>query len=201
MRSLLTVANRMVVLILLTAGCVATARAQGAQGAQGARLQIDHLNKLADKAAEVIEVSLDERSLRLAAKFLSSTDPTEAKVKEIVSGLKGVYVRVLEFDKTGEYSASDLESIRSQLRQPGWDKIVGVANRRGGDNVDVHLKLQGDDIVGLAIIAADPTQLTFVNIIGPIDLDKVRQLEGQLGIPKLNLPKPDQPPRRQGRQE
>jgi len=181
-------ANRMVVLILLTAFCVATARAQDAQSA---KLQIDHLNKLADKAAEVVEVSLDERLLRLAAKFLSNDNPTEAKVKEIVSSLKGVYVRVFEFDKPGEYSSSDLESIRSQLRQPGWDKIVGVASRRGGDNVDVHLKLQGDDIVGLAIIAADPRQLTFVNIIGPIDLDKVRQLEGQLGIPKLNLPKPE----------
>jgi hypothetical protein len=98
-------------------------------------------------------------------------------------------VRVFEFDKPGEYSSSDLEPIRSQLRQPGWNKIVGVINRRGGDNVDVHLKYQADNIVGVAIISADPMELTIVNIIGPIDLEKVRQLEGQLGIPKLNLPK------------
>ncbi|HZF41197.1 MAG TPA: DUF4252 domain-containing protein [Blastocatellia bacterium] len=155
--------------------------------AQDARLQIDHLNRLTDKAAEVVEVALDERSLRLAARFLSPNNPDEAKVKEIVSGLKGVYVRVFEFDKPGEYSSSDLESIRSQLRQPGWDKIVGVASHRGGSNVDVHLKYQGDNIIGLAIVAADPTELTIVNIIGLIDLEKVRQLEGQFGIPKLDL--------------
>jgi len=176
----------MIVLILLAAFCVLTAQAQDAQSA---KLQIDHLNKLADKATEVVEVTLDEKLLKAAAKFLSPNDPTEAKVKEIISSLKGVYVRVFEFDRPGEYSSSDLESIRSQLRQPGWEKIVGVINRRGGDNVDVHVKHQGEQIVGLAIIAADRTQLTFVNIIGPIDLDKVRQLEGQLGIPKLNLPK------------
>ena len=35
--------------------CVATAQAQDA------RLQIDHLNRLADKAAEVVEVALDEK--------------------------------------------------------------------------------------------------------------------------------------------
>src|SRR5215470_5121394 len=112
----------MIVLILLVAFCVSTARAQDA------KLQIDHLNKLADKAAEVVEVTLDERLLKIAAKFLSPDNPTEAKVKEIVSGLKGVYVRVFEFDNAGEYSPNDLESIRSQLRQPGWDKIVGVTS-------------------------------------------------------------------------
>jgi hypothetical protein len=181
-----TVASRALVLVLLTTfGAVAA----HAQDAQSAKIQIDHLNKLAERAEEVVEVTLDERLLQLAAKFLSNSNPTEAKVKEIVSGLKGVYVRVFEFAKPGEYSAADIESIRSQLRQPGWQKIVGVYSRRGGENVDVHLKVQKDVVVGMAIIAADQTELTFVNIVGPIDLDKVRDLEGQLGIPKLGLKK------------
>ena len=183
---LLTAANRMIVLCLLLAFGASIARAQGDQGA---RIQIDHLNKLAEKAEQVVEVTLDERLLLMASKFLSNNNPTEAKVKEIVSGLKGVYVRVFEFAKPGEYTASDLESIRSQLRQPGWQKIVGVVSRRGGDNVDVHLRVQKDLILGLVIIAADRTELTFVNIVGPIDLEKVRELEGQLGIPKLDLKK------------
>jgi hypothetical protein len=181
MKRVRPVVNRMIGLILLAAFCGATALAQDA------RLQIDQLNRLAPKATEVVEVTLDERSLRLAARFLSSNNPDEAKVKEIVSGLKGVYVRVFEFEKPGEYSSNDLEAVRSQLRQPGWDKIVGVTSNRGGSNVDVHLKYQGDNVIGLAIIAADPKELTVVNIVGLIDLEKVRQLEGQFGIPKLDL--------------
>src|SRR5262245_7952406 len=153
---------RMIVLILIAAFCAATARAQDA------RLQIDHLKKLADKAAEVVEVTLDERSLRLAARVLSANNPGEAKVKEIVSSLTGVYVRVFEFDKPGEYSSNDLEPIRSQLRQPGWDKIVGVTSRRGGSNVDIHLKYQGDNVIGVAIVAAEPQELTMVDIMCPI---------------------------------
>ncbi len=176
-------AQRGIVLILLSTLGVAMARAQEA------KLQIEHLDKLAAKAEQVVEVTLDERLLQLAAKFLSSNNPTEAKIKEIVSGLKGVYVRVFEFEKPGEYAPADIETIRSQLRAPGWQKIVGVFSKRGGDNVDVHLKMQGDNIIGLAIVAADPTQLTFVNIIGPIDLEKLRQLEGQFGIPDLDLEK------------
>ncbi len=181
-RSVMTM-KKVIVLILLSALCAAVAQAQDA------KLQIDHLNKLADKAGEVIEVTLDERLLQLAAKFLSNQNPTEAKVKEIVSGLKGVYVRVFEFDKPGEYSQNDLETIRSQLRAPGWQKIVGVYSKRGGDNVDVHLKMQGDNILGLAIISAEPKQLTVVNVIGPIDLEKLRGLEGQFGIPRFDLEK------------
>jgi hypothetical protein len=183
MKKSVTTMKRVIILILLAAACSVIGRAQEA------KLQIDHLNKLADKAGEVVEVTLDERLLQLAAKFLSNQNPTEAKIKEIIAGLKGVYVRVFEFDKPGEYSPSDLETIRSQLRQPGWQKIVGVYSKRGGDNVDVHLKMQGENILGLAIIAADPTQLTVVNVIGPIDLEKLRQLEGQLGIPRLDLEK------------
>ncbi len=188
MMSMLTTAKRAIVLILLMASWGVAAQAQDAQGA---KLQIDHLSKLAEKADQTVEVSLDEKLLRVAAKFLTNDNPTEAQVKEIISGLKGVYVRVFEFAKPGEYSSSDLETIRAQLRQPGWEKIVRVSSRRGGDNVDVHLRLQGENIVGLAIIAADPTELTVVNVIGPIDLEKLRQLEGQLGIPKLDLPKID----------
>ncbi len=155
--------------------------------AQEARLKIDHLDKLNERAAETVEVTLDERLLQLAAKFLNSNNPEEARVKELVAGLKGVYVRVFEFDKPGEYAASDVETVRSQLLSPGWSKIVGVRSKRAGNNVDVHIKYQDNSILGLAIIAAEPKELTVVNIVGPIDLEKLSQLEGQFGIPKFDL--------------
>ncbi|MCI0337564.1 MAG: DUF4252 domain-containing protein [Acidobacteria bacterium] len=178
-------AKRSVVLILIMAFCLAFARAQDA------RLDISHLDKLADKAAETIEVSLDERLLQLAAKFLNSKNPDEARVKDLVSGLKGVYVRVFEFDNPGEYATSDIEALYSQLHSAGWTKIVGVRSKRDGQKIDVQIKYLGNSssILGLTIIAAEPKELTVVNIVGPIDLDKLSQLEGQFGIPKLGLEK------------
>jgi len=41
--------------------------------------------------------------------------------------------------------------------------------------------------VGLAVIASEPRQFTIVNIVGAIDLDKLHKLEGQLGVPKLDI--------------
>ena len=183
MRSMILAVARSVAPFLLVVSCAVLAKAQDA------RLEISQLDKLASRAAETVEVSLDERLLRIAAKFLKSEDPDEAKIKELVSGLKGVYVRVFEFENPGEYTTNDLEVMRSQLQAPGWTKIVGVRSRRDGENVDVYLKYQGDNVLGLAILAAEPKELTVVNIVGPIDLEKLSQLEGQFGIPKLGLVK------------
>ena len=164
--------------------------------AQDARLQFDQLDKLAPKADNVVEVTLDKNLLQVAAKFLSDKNPTEAAVKDLVSKLQGVYVRVFEFDKPGEYSLSDVEPIRSQVTAPGWSKIVGVMSKREGQKVDVHLRMDNSGLIhGLLILATQPKELVVVNIVGPIDLEKLSQLEGQFGIPKLDLDKSKAKPR------
>ena len=37
------------------------------------------------------------------------------------------------------------------------------------------------------MLASEPRQLTIVNLIGAIDLEQLRRLDGELGIPKLDL--------------
>jgi ribosomal protein L17 len=177
--------------ILTRAACLALLVAASTVAAHAQRLQIDNLSKLEAKAAEVVDVTIDEKMLRLASKFLSAKDPEQAKVREIIAGLKGVYVKVFEFDKDGEYSKEDVESVRSQLRAPGWTRIVNVVSRRGGDNVEVAVMTEGEKITGLAIIAAEPNELAVVNIVGPIDLEKLSELEGNFGIPKLGIRRGD----------
>ncbi|HEU4390711.1 MAG TPA: DUF4252 domain-containing protein [Blastocatellia bacterium] len=153
------------------------------------RLQISSLDKFGAKAAESVDVTIDEPLLKLAATFLSTKrSPDEAKIKELVAGLKGVYVKHFSFENEGEYSESDIESIRSQLRGSSWTRLVGVRSRKG-PNVDVFMMYAGTTIKGLAVLAAQPKQLTVVNIVGPIDLEKLMKLEGQFGIPDLGLEK------------
>jgi hypothetical protein len=152
-------------------------------------LQISSLDKLGEKAVESIDVTIDERLLRLAATFLSSKrSPDEAKIKELVAGLKGVYVKRFVFEREGEYAGGEVEGIRSQLNASTWSKVVGVKSRKG-QNVDVYIMSEGSVVKGLAVLAAQPKEITVVNIVGPIDLDKLMQLEGHLGIPRLGLEK------------
>lgn len=146
------------------------------------------LDKYAAHAAETVDISLDSSMLQLAGRFFSGSDPDEAKVKRLIAGLKGIYVRSFEFDKDGEYSRSDVEAIRAQLRAPEWSRIVGAHSRRQGEDADVFVKNGGGKRVeGLAIIAAGPRELTVVSIVGAIDPEELRQLGGNFGIPKIEL--------------
>jgi len=157
--------------------------------AQDARIQTSQLEAaLATKASQTVSVDLDEKVLGLAWKFLSTTDPDEKKVRDIVSGLKGIYVKSFSFENEGEYSNADLESIRSQLRGSVWTKIVNVSSKKEG-NVEVYLMQAGAQISGLALLTSDPKEITVINIVGPVDLEKLSDLEGNFGIPELNLEK------------
>lgn len=157
---------------------------------QQPRLQITNLERFEAKSIQTVEVTLDGSLLQLASKFLSSKKPDEAKVKELISGLQGIYVRSYEFDKEGVYTLADIESLRTQLRTPGWTRIVGVRTTKpDSGNVDVYISNTDSKINGLAIIAAEPKELTVVNIVGSIDLEKLSELEGQFGIPRLGIKK------------
>ena len=142
-------------------------------------------SKLAAKAKESVDVSLDASMLQLASAFLSSDDPDEAKVKKLVQKLKGVYVRSFEFEREGQYSPSDVESVREWVRGPGWTRIVGVKSLKGGDNSEVYVKKDGNQVGGVVVIDEEPKELTVVNIEGPIDPQELSELGGHMGIPKL----------------
>jgi len=97
-----------------------------------------------------------------------------------------VFVKRFEFEKEGEYTMADVESIRSQLNAPGWARVANVRSKREG-NYDVVIMSEGSVIRGLAVLAAEPKAFTVVNIVGPIDLAKLSELEGKFGIPHLGL--------------
>ena len=75
--------------------------------------------------------------------------------------------------------------MRSQLRNPAWNKIVNVRSKKEG-SVEVYVMHNGTQVSGLALLAADPKEITVVNIVGPVDLEKLTELGGQFGIPDLD---------------
>ena len=144
------------------------------------RLNLDFPG-LADKASEVVDVTLDGPMLRLAAKFLSNNDPDERAAREVVQKLDGIYVRSYEFDKEWEYDRGIVERLRSQLGG-SWKKIVNVRGKR--ENSEIYIDTRNDQPVGMLIISAEPRELTVVNIVGPIDIDKLSAIEGSFGVPR-----------------
>ena len=152
--------------------------------AQNARIQLDQLDKLFPNAAETIDVRIDGSLLQIASKFLDKSKTNEAQIREILNVLKGVYVKGVEFDKDNQFTEQDVESVRQQLRTPGWERIVGVRSKHEGQNVEVFLMLGSGVIEGVGVLVTDPKQLMVVNVVGPIDPEKISELRGSFGIPK-----------------
>jgi len=154
--------------------------------AQEPRIQMSHLDYLAAKATETVDVNIDERLVQIAIKVFSDKDPDEAQIKKLVAGLKGIYVKSFEFDADNQFSAADVDSIRNQLREPAWSRLVNVRSKRDS-NVELYVSLSGTSVNGLVVITSEARELTVVNIVGPVDLEKLAHLEGSLGIPDLGI--------------
>ena len=147
------------------------------------RLELDSLNRLADRASESVNIDLDPALLRFALPFLNGQGDEKA-IKAMLSELKGIYVRVFEFNQNVDLS-TELNAIRKQLSGPRWARLVGVDNKRDREIVEIYSWRDGDASGGLAILAAEANELTVVNIVGPFDISKLGALKG-LGVPDVS---------------
>jgi hypothetical protein len=169
--------------LILTVMLVPVVSAAG----QNPRMRMPDLSQLAARSSNTVDISLDGALLSLAARFLDDGDREERQVKQLLASVKGIYVKTFEFDRDGGYGPADLDAVRQQLTAPGWSRVMGVGSRRDGENVDIYMWMDGNRPGGLAILAAQPRQLVIVNIIGEIDLEKLRAIEGQFGVPRFEL--------------
>lgn len=146
------------------------------------------LDKLAVKADESVDITIDGTLLKLAGRFLSGKEEDQANVKKILAGLESITVRSFEFEREGQYDPADVEAVRAQVKSAPWARIVGVKSRRDGDNVDVYFKDGGNgNLGGIVVICAEPRELTIVSIVGTIDPMQLASLGGNFGIPQLDL--------------
>jgi len=146
------------------------------------RINIDFPD-LEERADEVVDVTLDASMLKLASKFLSGSDPDERAIRDMVNGLTGIYVRSYTFSKENEYDRKLIDRVRAQLG-PSWKPLVTVRSKKR-ENVNIMADMRGEKVYGLVIIAAEPRELTLVNIVGNIDIDRLSRLEGEFGIPRI----------------
>jgi hypothetical protein len=156
-------------------------------GAQEIRMPAN-LDKLAAKADETVDVTLDGSLLKLAARFLSGKSQDEAGAKKTLSGLESIVVRSYQFSSEGQYDMADVEAIRAQLKAPLWSRIVGVTSRRDGEKVDVYFKVGSDgNLGGIVVLCTEPMELTIVSLVGTLDPSELVGLGGHFGIPELDV--------------
>ena len=175
--------------VLVTATLFVAVAARGQQPAAG-RLRLESLDRLAPKAAEEVNIEIDGILIKFASSILSDEDGDERAVKELVAGLRGVYVRSYEFKSAGQFTDADVAAVREQLRAPGWSRVMDVKSR-GLDfgDAEVYLATAGGRVEGFALLFVEPREVTVVNIVGSLDLDKLRRLGDNLNLPRIRIKK------------
>lgn len=170
--------------IIVVGALAVPARAQTTAG----RLRLESLEKLAPKAAEAVNIEIDGILIKFAGSILSDEDADERAVKELVTGLRGVYVKSYEFKSAGEFAEADVAAVREQLRAPGWSRVMDVKSK-GLDfgDAEVYLATAGGRVEGFALLVVEPRELTVVNIVGPLDLDKIRRLGDNFHLPRITI--------------
>ena len=137
---------------------------------------------LAARASNVTEVTLDQNMLGFAAKFINGKDKDDESVRQLIQGLEGIYVRAYEFDKEGQYSTEQVETLRKAIETPEWSPMVRARERKSGETTDVMVRMVNGQPHGLFILAAEPKELTIVLILGPIRMDQLGELNGIAGL-------------------
>src|ERR1700738_5417304 len=137
-----------------------------AVAAPAAPLKLPEFESLAARASQSVNVSLDSSILGLAAGFLDPKDPEDAGAKQLIAGLKGIYVRNSTSDQDITCPAAEVEALRRQLAAPGWQSLVKVRKEKGHTNVDIYISVDQGKANGLAMIVSEPRELTADNIGG-----------------------------------
>lgn len=174
--------TKLSIALLVTLGVVS------ANGQDAARLQFGKLNALETRARDVVEVNVDGKILELAKRVTAKINDEKAKrVAQAISGLKGIYVRVYNFEKENEYNIADVDEIRAQLTAPGWERLANVRSKRNNQKVDVYTMFTGDKMDGVAVLISESKSVALVNVIGMIDIELLVELGGKLNIPNMDI--------------
>jgi len=163
-----------------------------AQGAQSCKFPVG-LEKLAGQASGVVDINVDRNMLEFAGGFLNKNKPDEAQAGKFMEDIRYICVRSFQFDKKTRYAEEDIGALRAQFQAPLWSRVVGVSGKGGEENVDVFFRMENGEMTGMAVIAAESKELTFVLIDGKIRLEQLSELGGQFGIPRVKMPEKARP--------
>lgn len=155
--------------------------------ASGPQLKLPAFSHLQQLATDSVDISLGPGALGLAAGLLAQADPADAPAREVVRGLKGIYIRSYEFSGDDMYRAADLDAVREQLSAPEWSPLTQVRTQRDGEKVDIFVCMTNDKVTGLAVIASDRRKFTIINVVGSLDLRQLGKLGQHFGLPHLSL--------------
>ncbi len=121
-------------------------------------------------------------------KFVGGMTKDDPETAALLDKLKGVRINVYSIDGQPDAALQKVSQVKSLLQSGSWEPIVQV--NEAGEQAQIFIKLSGDVMEGLTVMAVDEEEAVFINIIGQLDpaqLGKVMEnfdidLDANLGL-------------------
>lgn len=118
-----------------------------------------------------VEIAVGRSLLNMVSAFAASEDPEAA---QLFKRLQGVRIQVFELSTLPEGALDHVNTVASSLRSGGWEPVVKVSS--ADEQVRIFMKMNGDHVEGITVMAVDEEEAAFINVIGnldPAELEKV----------------------------
>lgn len=118
-----------------------------------------------------VQISIGASLLGLVATLSAQEDPEAA---ELFKKLNGVRVNVYETEAMAEGAVDLVKDISGKLSVSGWESVVTVNS--ADEQVRVFMKINGETVDGITVMAVEESEAVFVNVIGninPAELERV----------------------------
>ncbi len=118
-----------------------------------------------------VQISIGASLLSLVGTLSAQEDPEAA---ELFKKLNGVRVNVFETEAMAVGAVDLVKDISGKLSESGWEPVVTVNS--ADEQVRVFMKLNGETVDGITVMAVEESEAVFVNVIGninPAELERV----------------------------
>ena len=100
-------------------------------------------------------------------KFVGAAAKDDPEAAMIMSQLKGVRINVYSTEGNPAAALEQVNPVKGMLQSQQWEPIVQV--NEDGEQAQIFLKMEGEAMQGLTVMAVNEEEAVFINIIGQLD--------------------------------
>lgn len=113
-------------------------------------------------------------------KFVGGMSKDNPEAVSLLEKLKGVRINVYSIDGNPDAALQKVSQVKSMLTGSQWEPIVQVNDE--GEQAQIFIKMTGDTMEGLTVMAVDDEEAVFINIIGQLDPAQLSQVMDNFDI-------------------
>jgi hypothetical protein len=104
-------------------------------------------------------------------RFVGAAAKDNPEAQAIFSQLKGVRINVYNTDGNPAAALEQVKQVKGLLQSKQWEPIVQV--NEDGEQAQIYLRINGDRMEGLTVMAVNDEEAVFINIIGQLDPEQL----------------------------